>query len=73
MTEPQTWTLIGAFAASSFALVGLVSTTFLRVLRAEIGSVRAEIGGLRAELLSEIRMLARDVSAIARRVFPEEP
>ena len=52
MTDPQIWTLIGVFAASSFALVGLVSTTFLRILRAEIGSVRAEIGALRAELLT---------------------
>ena len=72
MSAPQIWTLIGIFAASTFALVGLVSSTFLRVLRAEINGVRAEVNGLRAELLGEIRLLDKDISAIARRVFPDE-
>jgi len=50
LNEPQVWTLIGVFAASMFALIGVVSTLLLRVLRAEIGGVRAEIGGVHAEI-----------------------
>lgn len=77
MTDPQIWTLIGVFAASTFAMVGLASTTFRRVLRAEIDGLRGELLGeinsLRAEVTAEIRLLDKDISAIARRVFPDEP
>ena len=37
MSEPQVWTLIGVFAASLFAVLTLLSTLFVRVIRAEIG------------------------------------
>ncbi|GAB2447728.1 hypothetical protein GCM10027062_31770 [Nocardioides hungaricus] len=65
MSDPQVWTLIGVFAASTFALVGLVSTTFLRVLQAEIRA-------LDAKLTAKLDVLDKDISAIARRVFPDE-
>lgn len=85
LTEPQVWTLIGVFAAGLFGTLTLVSTMFIRILRAEIGAVRtemrAEIGAVRTEVgavraevgaLKEIvHHLDRDVQAITRRVFPE--
>jgi len=79
LTEPQVWTLIGAFSAAIFGVLGLMSTMFLRVLRTEIGGVRAEIAGLRGEMNArfatvDVRFdhLDRDVEAIARKVFNEE-
>lgn len=91
MTEPQSWTLIGVFGAGMFAMLGIVSTLFVRILRAEIGGLRGEFTGLRgeftglraeltgditalrAEMNAKFDLLDRDVSAIARRVFPDEP
>lgn len=67
MTEPQVWTLIGVFAAGLFGTLTLVSTMFIRILRAEIGAVRAEVGALK----EIVHHLDRDVQAITRRVFPE--
>ncbi|HRP99187.1 MAG TPA: hypothetical protein PK781_01855 [Terrimesophilobacter sp.] len=48
MNEPQIWTMIGVFSALMLGMLTIVSTLFVRV-------VRAEIGGLRHELLGEIR------------------
>ena len=64
MNEPQVWTLIGVLAAGLFVMLTLMSTMFLRV-------IRAEIGGLEARLTAKIDLLDRDVQAIARRVFGE--
>jgi hypothetical protein len=50
MNEPQVWTLIGVFAASLFAVMTLMSTMFVRVIRAEISGVRGEISGVRGEI-----------------------
>jgi len=50
LNEPQVWTLIGVFAASTFAMVGWLTGSFTRVLRAEIGGVNARIDGLRGEM-----------------------
>lgn len=66
MTEPQVWVLIGVFAAGIFGMLTLVSTLFVRVLRAEIGGLRAEligeIGGVRGDLSGEIGGLRADLS-----------
>ena len=43
MTEPQTWTMIGAFIALMFGMLTVVSTLFVRVLRAEVGGLRTEM------------------------------
>lgn len=73
MTEPQVWTLIGVFAAMMFGMLTIVSTLFVRVLRAEIGSLRTEIGGeigsLRIEMTSRIDNLDRDVQALVKHTF----
>ena len=76
MTEPQVWAVIGVLASMSVGTVTIVSTLFLRVLRAEIGGVRGEINGLRREMNARFEAvdtkldhLDRDVSALTRRVF----
>ena len=60
MNETQVWTLIGVFSAAMFGLIGIVSTLFIQVLRAEIGKVTIQINAL-----------GRDMQAIAQRVFPD--
>jgi hypothetical protein len=66
VNEPQVWTLISVFSAAIFAVLGVVSTLFIQVLRAEVGKVAVEIRAVGKQLDS----LDRDVQAIARRVFP---
>ena len=83
VTEPQTWTMVGAFIALMFGMLTVVSTLF-------VGVVRSEIGGLRAEMVARfdavdakfasvdarfdavntrIDGLDRDVQAIVKRTF----
>lgn len=80
VTEPQVWVLIGVFAASTVGMMSLMSTLFVRVIRAEIGSVRsdlsAEIGSLRSEmrgrfdtLEQRVDGLDRDVQALVKHTF----
>jgi hypothetical protein len=45
MTEPQVWALIGVFAAALFGMFTIVSTLFVRVIRAEISGLRGEFNG----------------------------
>jgi len=45
MTEPQIWTMIGAFTALMIGMMTTVSTFFVRILRAEIGGLRSEMRG----------------------------
>lgn len=65
LTEPQTWTVIGAVIALMFSMLTIVSTLLIRVVRAEIGGVRGEIAGLRGE----IGGLDRDVRALVKHTF----
>jgi hypothetical protein len=71
VTEPQVWTLIGVFATALFGVLTLMSTMFLRVLRAEIGGLRGEMNAKFERVVSRFDHLDRDVQAVARRVFPE--
>jgi len=54
LNDAQIWTMIGAFTALMFGTLTVVSTLFVRVVRAEIGSVRTEIGNVKDTLRSEI-------------------
>lgn len=63
VTEPQIWTMIGAVVALIIGMSTVVSTLFVRVLRAEIGGVRSEIGGLRSEMGAEIGDLRSEMGA----------
>lgn len=65
MNEPQVWTLIGVFAAGMFGMITIVSTMFVRVVKAEFNVLRADLG----ELRSEIRSLDRDVNALMKHTF----
>jgi len=50
LNEPQIWTLIGVFAASTFGMCTLMSTMFVRMMNNGFESLRSEIGGLRTEV-----------------------
>lgn len=54
MTEPQIWTMIGAVIALMFGMLTVVSTLFVRVLRAEIGGVETKIGAVETKIGAEI-------------------
>lgn len=76
MTEPQVWTLIAVFTTLMFGMLTVVSTLFVRVVRAEIGGVRSEIGGVRSEIHrleekfdAKLDNLDRDVQALMRHTF----
>jgi hypothetical protein len=80
MTEPQVWVLIGVFTAALFGMFTIVSTLFVRVIRAEISGLRGEfsgeLSGLRAEmnarfdgLEQRVDGLDRDVQALVKHTF----
>lgn len=81
MTEPQVWTLIAVFGTAMFAMLGVVSGLFTRVLRAEIGGVHYRLDGMDRRLDGiddrmdrferHLSNLDRDVQALTRRVFPD--
>jgi len=62
MTEPQVWTLIGVFAASLSAVIGLTVGLVLRVVTAEINSLRNEMGVRFDHLDRDVQALTRHVS-----------
>ncbi len=83
LTELQTWTVIGGFLTAIFAMLGIVTSSFNRTIRTEVGSLRSEIGrvegridALGVEMRTEFRRvddrfdhLDRDVQALTRHVF----
>lgn len=73
VNDPQIWTLTGVLAASTFGMVGLTSTLFVRVVRAEIAALEAKMNARFERVDARFEVLDRDISAIARRVFPDEP
>lgn len=62
MTGAQAWAVIGIFAATLFALAGVVVTL-----------IDAKINGLRNELLARFDSLERDVQRLFVRAFEQEP
>lgn len=72
MTDAQSWTLILGFLTAIFTLLGIVTTSFHRVLRAEVGSVRSElrseIGSVRSEMGAEIGSLRTVMTTEFRRL-----
>lgn len=69
VSEPQVWTLIAVFGSGMFTMMGIVSTLFVRVVKAEIGVVRTEIGAVGEALGTRIEYLDRDVQAISAKIF----
>ena len=64
MTEPQVWAVIAVLASMAVGMITIVSTLFLRVVRAEIGGVRAEIGGLRLEMNARFEVVDQQISGV---------
>lgn len=66
MTEPQTWTVIGVFAAMMLGGMTLMTTQFSRVIRAEVGGLRSEmsgeLNGFRGEMLGELNGFRGEVN-----------
>ncbi|GAA4773138.1 hypothetical protein [Microbacterium gilvum] len=54
MTEPQVWVFMGLFATFAFTTLGIISSSFTRTLRAEIGRVESSVDAVRSELRTEI-------------------
>ncbi|BDZ40218.1 hypothetical protein GCM10025863_28320 [Microbacterium suwonense] len=50
MTEPQVWTLIGVFATGLFGMMTLMSTMFVRIIRAEIQGVHRRLDRLDSDV-----------------------
>jgi hypothetical protein len=80
MNDAQIWTMIGAFTALMFGMLTVVSTLFIRVVRAEIGGLRSElhseIGGLRTEMNArfdimdaKLKGLDTEVHALVKHTF----
>ena len=63
MNDAQIWTMIGSFTALMLSMMTVVSTLFLRVVRAEISGLRGEIGGLRGEMHAQIGGLRNEMNA----------
>ena len=76
MNDAQIWTMIGAFCALMFGMLTVVSTLFVRVLRAEIGGLRTEMNSrfdavnTRFDAVNaRIDGIDRDVQALIKRTF----
>ncbi len=83
MTEPQTWTLIGVFAAGMLGTITLISSMFARMMQngfdgvrkeihSEFASVRtefrSEFAGVRTEFRSEFANVRTEVKAVHARI-----
>ncbi len=69
MNDAQIWTMIGAFTALMFGMLTVVSTLFVRVVRAEIGGLRSEMNGRFDVMSTRMDGLDRDVQALVKRTF----
>lgn len=69
LTEPQMWTLIGVFATATFGMLTLMSTMFVRIIRAEIGGLRGEMNARFESVNHRLDGLDRDVQALTRRAL----
>jgi len=80
VNDPQTWTLIGVFAAVMLGGMTLMTTLIMRTTTTAIDGVRGEMNGLRGEMNArfdtvetKIEHLDRDVAALTHKVFGEPP
>ncbi len=64
----QIWTIIGVGSASVLGMLTLMSTTFVRVIRAEIGSVRTEVSFLRDEMRYRFEAVDQRFDSVDRRL-----
>lgn len=69
MNDAQIWTMIGAFTALMFGMMTVVSTLFVRVIRAEIGGLRGEMQARFEGVDRRLDGLDRDVQALVKHTF----
>lgn len=69
MNDAQIWTMIGCFTALMFGMLTVVSTLFVRVVRAEIGGLRGEMNARFDAVSTRIDGLDRDMQAVVKRSF----
>jgi hypothetical protein len=71
MSDPQTWTLIGVFAAALFGMVGVIGAWFARLLRAELsafeGRLTGRIDSIEARLDARIDKLGARIDFVESR------
>lgn len=83
MTEPQSWVLIGTFAAIMVAFCTIVIammawqtrhfTSMLTLTKdAILGDIRGELRTELAGVRNDLALLDKDVQAISRRIFGDE-
>lgn len=70
MDDAQIWVMIGAVTSLLLGMLTVVSTLFVRVVRAEVGSIRGrldglegQLGGLRHEISTHVGGLRSEMSA----------
>lgn len=72
MTEPQTWTVIGVFAAMMLGGMTLMTAQFSRVIRAEVGGLRGEmlgeLNGFRGEMLGRLDAIDSRLTRVESKV-----
>ena len=68
MNEPQVWTLIGVFAASTFAMMGLMSTLFVNVINAKFERVDEQFARVDATMNARFDGLHGEMNARFGRV-----
>lgn len=87
MTEPQTWTMIGAVVAIMIGTITVIlrtanmqfattreqSKSLGHELRADITSVQSSLSADIGNLRTQITHLDRDVQATSKRIFPTDP
>lgn len=64
MTEPQVWVFMGLFATFAFTTLGIISSSFTRTLRAEIGRVESSVDAVRTELRTEIGSVRTELGGL---------
>lgn len=69
MNDPQIWTLIGVFTAVMGTVLGVVTTSFTRTLRAELGAVREVMEVRFTSVERRLDNLDTDVTAITKRLL----
>ena len=69
MNDAQIWRMIGAFTALMFGMLTVVSTLFIRVLRAEIGGLRSEMNARFDTTDTKLAGLDVEVHALVKHTF----
>lgn len=70
MNEPQVWTLIGVFAASTFAMMGLMSTVFVNVINSKFERVDEQFARVDATMNARLEGLHGEMGGLRGEMNP---